>query len=162
MLGSIMVVGALTCCALSVYDLKATLMNVNCKLIQELMLYKFELWKQPKNFYSTKVEGAVDLTTVTRLFKKFLWSSKNLVNQARSVRFKTMDSEIIFQAIKANPESSTWRVSGELISQSCMFHHFDDLTKIIWSCRTMPLPHYKNIGNFSVTLVFSHRMSQPV
>ena len=43
--GSIVVVGALTRCALlhSAYDLKAAQMNVQCNLIRELMLYKFEI-----------------------------------------------------------------------------------------------------------------------
>ena len=43
--GSIIVVGALICCALihSMFDLKAAQMNMLCSLIWELMLYKFEL-----------------------------------------------------------------------------------------------------------------------
>ncbi len=45
MVGSIVVVGALTCCALlhSMCDLKVTQMNMQHNLIQELMLYEFEL-----------------------------------------------------------------------------------------------------------------------
>ena len=45
MLGSVVVVGALTCCALldSMCDLKATYMNVQCNLIWEVIFYKFEL-----------------------------------------------------------------------------------------------------------------------
>ena len=42
---SVVVVGALTCCALLhlVCDLKAAQMNMQYSLIQELMLYKFKL-----------------------------------------------------------------------------------------------------------------------
>ena len=44
-IGSILVVGALTHCTFlySMYDLKAAQINVQCILIQELMLYKFEM-----------------------------------------------------------------------------------------------------------------------
>ena len=38
-------------------------------------------------------EGLVDHNTKTRWFKKFLLSCKNLDDQARSARPKTMDSE---------------------------------------------------------------------
>ena len=43
--GSIVVVSVLTCCILlhSMKDLKAVQINVQCSLIQELILYKFEL-----------------------------------------------------------------------------------------------------------------------
>ena len=44
-ISSIVVVSILICCALfhSIGDLKDTQMNVQCSLIQELMIYKFEL-----------------------------------------------------------------------------------------------------------------------
>ena len=67
-----MVVGALASCALFhyVYDLKATQMNVQHSLIQEIMLYKFEeghnAVKATKNFCCEKGEDAVDHTTVSR------------------------------------------------------------------------------------------------
>ena len=43
-IGSIVVVSALTSCALlhSMCDFKATQMNVQCDLIQDLMFYEFE------------------------------------------------------------------------------------------------------------------------
>ena len=43
MIGSFVVVGTLTCCALAhfVYDLQAAQMNVQHRLIWELMLYGF-------------------------------------------------------------------------------------------------------------------------
>ena len=62
--GSIVVVGALTCCALlhSICDLKATQMNVPHSLIQKLMLYKFKLGQNTaettKNICCAKCEGA--------------------------------------------------------------------------------------------------------
>ena len=48
-------------------------MNMQCSLIWEIMLYKFELGhntvKATKNICYGKGEGAVDLSTVTRWFK---------------------------------------------------------------------------------------------
>ncbi len=51
MVGSIMVVGVLTCCALLqlVYDLKALQMNMQCSLIQKFLLNKFEMGHNTAN-----------------------------------------------------------------------------------------------------------------
>ena len=50
---------------------------------------------------------------------------KNFDNQARSDRSKTVNSEAMLQAIEANLESSTWRVSVKLsISQLSIVGHF--------------------------------------
>ena len=57
-------------------------------------------WKQPKSFVVQKVKGAVDYSTVTRWFKKFPLDCKNLEDQAKSSRPKSMDS--MLQAIEAN------------------------------------------------------------
>ena len=58
-----------------VYDLKTAQINVQCSLIQELMLYEFKkdnnLAEATKNICYRKGEGAIDLSIVTRLFKKF-------------------------------------------------------------------------------------------
>ena len=63
-------------------------MNVQCNLIQELMLYKLELGHNimnvTKNICCAKDEDAVDKSTVTRWSKKFCSGCKNLDNQARS------------------------------------------------------------------------------
>ena len=84
----IMVVGVLTCCTL--YYSKAAQMNVQCR---ELKFYKFEMGhnttETTKNLCCMKDEGAVDHSTITRYFKKFYWSCKNLDDQARSDRPKT-------------------------------------------------------------------------
>ena len=118
---SITVLGTLTHCALlySRNYLKAAQMNKQCSLIQKFMLYEFELGSNTveasKNICCTKGKGSVDHSTVTRCFKKFQSVYKNLHNQVKSARPKTMDSEAMLLAIEANPLSSTWRVSGELI-----------------------------------------------
>ena len=75
--GSIVVIGSLTCYALlhRKWDLKTTQMNVQCSLIRELMIYEIELGhnvtKATKNICCMKDEGAVDHSTVNRWFKKF-------------------------------------------------------------------------------------------
>ena len=69
---SIMAVGGLTRCALlpSVCNLKAAQMNIQCNLIWELMLYKFELehniMKVTKNICCEKDQGVVDPSIVSR------------------------------------------------------------------------------------------------
>ena len=107
----------------------------------------------PKHLLSAQGEDAVDHNTVTRCFKKFCSDCKNLNNKIRSGKTKTMDSEDIFQARKANQVSSTQRVSGKLgISQSNMVCHHHSLSKSIKLCFMLP----KYCKNFWLTLVVPH------
>ena len=75
--GSIVVVGVLKHFALlhSMQDLKATQINIQCCLIQELILYKFVLGHNTteaiKNICCAKSEVTVTLSSVTRWFKNF-------------------------------------------------------------------------------------------
>ena len=145
-------------CALlhSVCYLKAVQMNVQCSLKQELMLYEFKLDHNAleatrKN--CVKSEDAVDHGTVTRWVKKFCSSRKNLNEQARSDRPKTIESDAVFHAIQANLVSSTRRVSGVFgISKSNMVHHPNNIGKNIRSCQI--IPHVsKTLQNFWLSLV---------
>ena len=81
-----------------------------------------------KNICYAKGESSVDYSAVSRWLKKFHLGCKNLDEQAKSGRPKTVDSEALLQVIEANPASYTQRVSGELsISQStvvCCLHNF--------------------------------------
>ena len=94
-----MVVSILTHCILfhSVLNLNVIQMNVQCSLIWELMLYEFEMghnaMEATKNICWVKVEGENDHNTVTRWFKKFCLGCKNLNDQARSDRPKTVNSK---------------------------------------------------------------------
>ena len=114
--GSIMLVGVLTCCALLhlMCDLKPTKMNVQCSLIQELMLHEFKLdhkaVKTTKNIFNMKGEGSVDHHNTVI---KFCSACKNLIDQAKSSRAKIMDSEAMLQAIEVNPVNCTQRVSSK-------------------------------------------------
>ena len=144
MVGSIVVVGVLTCCALlnSVCNLKGAQINIQCNLIQELMLYKFKLvhnaTEATKNICCAKGKGAVDHSSVTRGFKKFRLGCKNLDDQARLDRPKA-----VLQAIEANLVSSTWRVSGELdISQFSIVHYLYDLKTFRAAEVYLTLPKY--------------------
>ena len=66
-----------------------------------------------ETFIVRKVEGAIDHSSVTRWFKKFFSRCKNLDNQSKSVRPKTVDSETVGQIIEAFEVSYTERISGK-------------------------------------------------
>ena len=68
-----------------------------------------------------------------QMVQEIFWSvCKNLDDQARSGKHKTVNSEAVLQTIDANPARSNWRVSGELgLSQSNAVHHLYDLDKSI-------------------------------
>ena len=142
-----MVVCVLTFCALlhSMCDLKAPQMNVQHSLIQELLLYEFKLGhntaEATKNIYCMNGEGIVDHSTVTRWLKKFYLCSKNIDDQARSGRLKTVHSEAMFQAIEANSMSNIRRISCDFsISQSTVVCHLHNLK--LKNCAS----HYQNIA----------------
>ena len=99
MVKSIVVVGALTLCAFlhPLYDLKATKMNMQCICILKLRLYEFELShnaaESTKIIYCVKGESTIDHSIINRCFKKFCLGGKNIDDQARSNRPKTVNSE---------------------------------------------------------------------
>ena len=75
------------------------------------MLHDFELdhkvTEATKNISCTKDEDAVDHSKGTRWLKKYFWSTcKNQDDQARSGRFKTVDSKAVFETKIANLLSS--------------------------------------------------------
>ena len=90
------------CTLLCVCDLKAAQMDRQCSLIQELMRLNWAItpWKKPKTLAVRKVK--VLLITVTSWFKKFCLGYKNLDNQVRSGRPKSVASKAILQAIDGN------------------------------------------------------------
>ena len=96
---------SLTDCALthSVYDLKTAQINVQRCLIREHVLYEFELGnnteKVTENICCAKGDSAIDHRAVTIWFKKFCSICKNLNNQTRSRRPKTVNSEVVTHAI---------------------------------------------------------------
>ena len=109
--GSIMVVGVLPCCALfhSVCNFKGAQMNMQCSLIHELMLDKFKVGHNAKEATKTicceKDESTVDHCIVTRWLKKVHPVCKNLDDQPRSGRPKTVGTEAVLHAKEANLES---------------------------------------------------------
>ena len=126
MVSSIVVAGVLTCCALlhSMCNLKAAQLNVPCRL-GNLGFMSSNIMITTKNICCTKGVGTVDHSSVSRYLKKFCLCCKNFDDQARSGRFKTVDSEAEFQVI----ESILW--SSELC-------HLHNLGKSIQSCQIIP------------------------
>ena len=70
------------------------------------MLYEFELGpndiEATQNNCCVKSKGAIKLSIVTRWLKKFHSGCKNLDDQAKSGRSKTLDSKFMLQAIEAS------------------------------------------------------------
>ena len=135
-----MVLGALAYSVLlhSIWDFKAVQVNVQPSLIQELMLYEFKLSHNTveaiENICYVKSEGVVDHGTVTRWVKKFCLGCKNLDNQPRPGKPKSVYSEGILQTIEANLVSNIQRPSGKLsMSQFSVVSHLHDLGKSIRS-----------------------------
>ena len=94
---SIVVVGELTYYALC--NLKTMQINIQCSLIWELMIYKFKLGhnavEATRNICCVKGEDTVDQSTVTKWLKKFCSGCKNLNNQERLSRSKTINIEYL-------------------------------------------------------------------
>ena len=110
-----------TLCALlhSVTDLKTAQMNMQRNLIWELTLYGFELGynsaEATKNTCCTKGEGAVDRSRVMRRFEKFRSEvCKDLDDEIRPRKSKSVHSEALLKAIETNLVSCVLRVSDEL------------------------------------------------
>ena len=84
---------------------------------------RWHVLKQPKTFV-WKVEGAIDHSTVSRNFKKFLQGCNNLDDQGSLGRPTNVCFEDLLKAIEPNIASSTQSVSGEhSISQSAVGCH---------------------------------------
>ena len=103
-------------------------MSVQRSLIRNLYFTSLNLAiivsKQTKNICWAESEDAVNHSTVTRWFKIFCSACKNLNDQVRASRPKTVDSEAVLRAMEANSVSSIQRVLGELdISPSSLVRH---------------------------------------
>ena len=74
--------------------------------------------EETKNIYCEKGEGAVNHRT--RWFKKFCLGCKNIYDQGRLGKLKTIDFNDVLPSMEANLVSSTWKESGEFsISKLC-------------------------------------------
>ena len=94
------------------------------------------------NIYRAKGDGAVDHSLVSSLFNIFRLDYKNLNDQARSGRPKTIDTEDLLKAMEANPACSIWWLSRHFIVQySLSFSRFRQKHTELSSCTT----HYQNI-----------------
>ena len=118
-------------------------MNVQHHLIPKIMLYELELGhdavEATSNICCAKEVDKVDYGTITRCFKKFCSSCKNLDDRVRTGRAKAVGSKAIFWAIEVTLTSSTQRVSGELTTlQYTVVCYFHDLSKIIMPYQILP------------------------
>ena len=79
----------------SVYDLKATQINVYRSLNRELIFYKFELgYKRAKTFIVRKAKVQL-IILLKHLVQKFCWSSKNIIVEVKWWRLQIVDSEVV-------------------------------------------------------------------
>ena len=140
--GGIVVVRALTCCAWlhSMWNLKATQINTQHSLIQEPMLYESELGhnttEATKKISCAKGEGTVDHSSVSRWFKKFGSGSSNLDYQANLDRPKTIDFKAVTQAIEAHSENIRW--AWHLIVQCNLSLSLSKASKVAELCLMLP------------------------
>ena len=90
-------------------------------------------------------KGTVDYWRVTRYFEKFCSGYKNMDDQRKSGRPKTVDSKTMLQARVANPVTQ-W-VSGNLnILLSSVVYPLHNPSKNIWSCCVKKcLDSFKNV-----------------
>ena len=129
--GSIMVICALTCCEMlhTMCDLKVTQMKMQRSLIQEVMFYKFKLGHNIAEA-AKQLLHEVDRHRITRRFGNFSSFCNNIDDQA---------SKGLLWTKAANLECSTQRVSGKLdISLSKVVYHFHDICKNIQWCWIVP------------------------
>ena len=123
-----------------------------CNLDNQARLDRLQTGNNQKRLLNKSGGGVFDHHTVTRWLKRFC-SGCNPNNQARSDKPKSVDSEVMLQAIRANQASSLWRVSGELgILQSRVVCHHNSLGRSIRSCRIVPYTT-KILQNLWLTLV---------
>ena len=88
----------------SVSDLKTVQINGQRSLIwQPMFNLSHNTAETTKYICSTKDEGAVDHSSVTRRFEKFLTGRKKLNNQANSSRSKSFD----FDAVSPSPRDKS-------------------------------------------------------
>ena len=84
---------------------EAALMNNKSSLIREHLLYEFEVdfnaAEASKKIGVTQREDAVDHSTLSRWFKKFHLSCKNVDDQVNLGRLKNVNVQPVLQAIEA-------------------------------------------------------------
>ena len=96
----------------------------------------------------SKVVGTITLCALLlHVMYDFKAAQMNLSNKVKSGRLRTVDSEVMLQAIKANPTSGTQGVSSEFsISKSsvlCHIHNLSELCIILPKyCKTLDWSKY--------------------
>ena len=118
--GNAMVFDALTCCALlsSVSNLNTARMSVQHSVswnrYHNTLNPDTNTEDIPRKHLLFEREVAVDHSTLTECFKKLPPGCSNLDDQARLAGSKSVDFEVVLQAVKVYPENSTQITSSEL------------------------------------------------
>ena len=136
-------VGMLTCCALLPFMgyMKATELNKHQSLFQEIILWFWNAAEATKSIWCAKSEGAVNLSTVTtRWYKKFHLGCKNINDQAKLGRPKTIVSKACLVLLTRHALFSV------------VHHHHRGLYRSIYSCKIV-LHITKILQNFWLSLV---------
>lgn len=106
------------------------------------------LWKKglgPKattdEICAVEGDGIVSLKTVKNWFKRFNDGNMSLDDQPRSGRPTMVDSDVVRQAVEANPCTSTRRLSIDLRTSNATIHRkLKELGKVNRRCKVVP--HY--------------------
>ncbi len=103
-------------------------------------------WKQgytagaaAKKICEVEGDNVVSTRTARNWFKRFKDGRSSLADAARSGRPMEVDSEALREAVEANPDVSTRRLSNDLgVSQTSVVTHLHRIGKVLRSCRLVP------------------------
>lgn len=118
-------------------------MNDEKCLIREILLYEFQLGHNVaeaiRNIHKAKGEAALKKSVAYEWFKKFKDGVTDVNDKPRVGRPNTSNSEVLREAVEADPSKSVRRLSSELgISKSGVHRHLHELGKVNRRCREIP------------------------
>ena len=111
--------------------------------IREILLNEFKKGskstKAAQNICSVEGKGAVSIFTDQREFKKFRSGNISLERKKGSGCPLSIDPRVLFRHVKANPVTTTRRLSTEFgTSNSTVWEHLQQLNMTIKRCREVP------------------------
>ena len=111
--------------------------------IRELLLYEFKkghrATKVARNICDVEGAGAVSIRKAQREFKKFRNGDISLERKKGSGRLCSIDSKALYRTVKANPTTTTRRLSLEFhTSNSTIWENLQRLGMVVKRCREVP------------------------
>ena len=111
--------------------------------IRELLLYEFKkghrATKVARNICDAEGAGAVSIRKAQREFKKFRNGDISLERKKGSGRLCSIDSKALYKTVKANPTTTTRRLSLEFrTSNSTIWENLQRLGMVVKRCREVP------------------------